>query len=238
MGRVAYKTQCRFLRDHDTVSEIRWVEALPQAPTLPYVSAIMSRRMEQRPWPEDGVGEVFGAPWTKTLQKAPDGLDGSHLCGEPIDFQEGGAYLPDIPPAEYDAQGYLACCEVPAPPPPAIPIELGTQCFAGPPMVVGQWYEAFYLNGFGIYGWATVPGIPPGQAHRVEWSVVEGGPVIGQAYQMINCLANYFLFSMPTEGCYTLPPTNFGNYNVTFRWDTGTTRLIKVLVRVSVGPCQ
>lgn len=162
IGRRPYKTQCRFLRDHDTVSEIRWIECKADAPVLPYWSGIESLSMTKDPWQLTGLGEVYGAPQTFTGQRAPDGFDGSHLCGSQTDFELGGAYLPDIPPAPYDPQGFLECCMVAPPPPPppppgcacveATPITLPTDqivsmCVVGPLSYIRWWRFEVTVSG-------------------------------------------------------------------------------------------
>lgn len=113
MNRRGYKTACRFLRNASTISEIRWIEALPDAATLPYASVILSNDLERagdREWP---VGEVLGSPRPFFPNKVPIGYDGSHPCGAPIDFEQGGDYRPDLPLAQYDADGFLLCCTGP-----------------------------------------------------------------------------------------------------------------------------
>jgi hypothetical protein len=56
---------------------------------------------------------VVGARRPFTGDVAPAGLDGDHQCGTKEDFEQGGKYLPDDPPAEYDANGFLKCCHGP-----------------------------------------------------------------------------------------------------------------------------
>lgn len=120
-GRNAYKTTCRFWEDSSETSTIRWVEALPDAPTIGQWSAIGMSIWDRFPPPE-GVGEVDGAYKQFTGQVAPAGLDGNHVCATPHEIEFGGKYLPDDPPAEYDELGYLKCCKVPPPvPPPIVP---------------------------------------------------------------------------------------------------------------------
>ncbi|PZU56198.1 MAG: hypothetical protein DI547_17130 [Sphingobium sp.] len=64
------------------------------------------------------------------------GLNGNHYCGTPTDFTQGGEYLPDLPPAAYDAQGYLVCCAVPEPPPPPPPPNV--TCETALPIAIGD----------------------------------------------------------------------------------------------------
>ena len=113
IGRRPYKTACRFLRDDDTVSEVSWIEARPDAPTLPFPSIILSRDMQQDAWEEYEVGEVLGAPRPFTGKRAPLGLDGDHHCGTEEEFGEGGLFDDVTPLAEYDADGFLKCCVAP-----------------------------------------------------------------------------------------------------------------------------
>lgn len=104
---------CRFFRDNPVVSRVRWVEAAPDAPTLPFPSVILSTQWEPDPWLESDVGEVAGASRATDLGRVPAGLDGGHVCGTAADFDQGGEYLPALPPVEYDANGYPRCCEGP-----------------------------------------------------------------------------------------------------------------------------
>lgn len=113
IARRPYKTACRFLRDDDRVSTIRWAEAQPDARPLPYPSVILSldfERSDSQEWP---VGEVDGAPRPFIHDAVPPGLIGDHVCGTEDDFEQGGQYRPDLPPAEYDADGWLRCCTGP-----------------------------------------------------------------------------------------------------------------------------
>jgi hypothetical protein len=111
--RRMYKTPCRFLRDSDITSTIRWVEARPDAQPLPYPSVICSRLMEPDPWLTPEVGEQRVERYGTTLEKAPIGVNGNHVCGTPEEFERGGTFEPELPPAEYDANGFLVCCEGP-----------------------------------------------------------------------------------------------------------------------------
>lgn len=113
LSRRAYTTACRFLRDSDTVSQIRWSECHPDALAIPYTSAILSldlERSDSKEWP---VGEVDGAPRPFIRDVTPAGLIGDHVCGTPEDFEQGGEYRPDLPPAEYATDGFLKCCNPP-----------------------------------------------------------------------------------------------------------------------------
>jgi hypothetical protein len=112
-GRVPYRTRCRFFRDDETEDEIRWVEARPDAPPLPYTSIIVNSFNERDKELWEGVGEVWGEPRPYTGQRAPRGLDGDHVCGTAADFGEGGLYEPTVPPVAYDANGFARCCNGP-----------------------------------------------------------------------------------------------------------------------------
>ncbi len=112
-GRRAYSTACRFLRDDDTVSQIRWVEARPDAPVLGRVARIMSLDDECDPWLPTDVGEVDGAPRPFTGQKAPVGLNGDHVCGSDEDFELGGTLDEEAPEVRYGALGFPLCCAPP-----------------------------------------------------------------------------------------------------------------------------
>ena len=113
LARRPYTTACRFLRDSDTVSMIRWTECHPDAQPLPYPSVILSLDMERSDNQEWPVGEVDGAPRRFIRDVTPPGLIGDHVCGTEQDFGEGGEYRPDLPPAEYAQDGWLKCCEPP-----------------------------------------------------------------------------------------------------------------------------
>lgn len=133
IGRRPYKTQCRFLRDNGTVSEIRWIEARPDAQTISGWSGIVSLDMCNDAWVDWPLGEVRGAPRTFTGTRAPVGFDGTHQCATASELEFGGAYLPDLPPAPYDAQGFLDCCKVPDVPPPP-----NYSCGAAYPLPIGE----------------------------------------------------------------------------------------------------
>lgn len=203
-GRRAYKTRCRFWKDSEEEAEIRWVEALPNAPTLPTWSAIQSLDLTAQPAMLDGVGEVFGALRSFTGQKAPAGLTGVNLCGSLEDFEQGGTYRPDLPPAPYDQFGYLACCQVPVPPPPPTPYVFSSTCFTGNAQV-GTWYRSQLAPGNNFPNFCSVAAVN-GQPYCIEWSV-EGGPtpVRGEISYGFNCqAARYLLGPMPTPGRYSV----------------------------------
>lgn len=139
IGRRPYKTSCRFLEDNGTVSTIRWVEARADAPTISGWSGIVSLDMCNDAWADWPLGEVRGAPRTFIEDRAPVGFDGSHQCATAHQLEFGGKYLPDLPPAEYDDQGYLVCCEVPPIPPP-IPVP-GPTCETALPVASNTDYS-------------------------------------------------------------------------------------------------
>ena len=112
-ARVPYRTRCRFLRDNPLECEIRWVTALPDAPTLGSESVICNSYNEidkEMGWP---VGEVWGARRPYIPDRIPPGLVGGHVCGTAEEFAQGGEYRPDLPPVEYAANGWPLCCDPP-----------------------------------------------------------------------------------------------------------------------------
>lgn len=210
MGRRAYKTRCRFLKDNNTEAEIRWVEVPDTTPTLPFWSGIYSLDQTRDKWAQTGLGEVLGAVRTPTLQKAPNGFDGHKYCGTPEEFEIGGKYEPDKPPAVYDAQGFLACCEVPQPPPPPKPWAFSSTCFTANG-VVGQWYRGQLLPGNNFPNFCSVSAVQ-GNAYCVEW-LLEGDSTVvtGEISYGVSCQASRNIMGpMPTPGRYSVP-SQLGN---------------------------
>ena len=123
------------------MSEIRWIEARPDAQCIDGWSGIVSLDMQNDAWADWPLGEIRGAPRTFTGTRAPAGFDGHHQCATPEQLEYGGEYLPDLPPAPYDAQGYLVCCDVaPPPPPPPPPGCICTESTPLPIATTSNWY--------------------------------------------------------------------------------------------------
>lgn len=114
-GRRSYRTRCRFFKDSDHESEIVWYPALPNAPVLPYPSAICSLDWD-REEAELGcfagydVGEVPLAPRTFEYIRPKPAAKGTHQCGTREDFEDGAVYSPDLPVVPYRPDGLPACC--------------------------------------------------------------------------------------------------------------------------------
>lgn len=216
IGRRSYKTACRFLRNSDLAGTIRWYEVPEDTPTLPYVSGIFSLDMERDKFAAQGLGEVYGAPRPFINQKAPAGMEPTLACGTEDDFQEGGRYLPNLPPAPYDAQGYLACCGMPAPPPPDVPYNFGSTCSVSSPPI-GPRYAGTILAGITIEWWGA-NAVTPGQRYRVHYEVPAGqtGWTVGM-YQGSVCGSSvYQVFSGQPVGTYDSPPMIGNKLWVTF----------------------
>lgn len=113
MMRRPYSIPCRFLRDNDTESVVKWVEARPDALTLDRANIITSQDWElDRGLLPVEVGEQEGRRIFK-IAHAPVGLGRGHVCGTDADFDEGGLYEPELPPVAYSADGYPLCCDPP-----------------------------------------------------------------------------------------------------------------------------
>jgi hypothetical protein len=111
-GRRGYTTACRFLRDHpELIGKIRWSEVPYSAPALGFPAAIeMLEWEETKEWIQDDIGEIRDADRVFNPKPAV-GVNGAHVCGTERDFQEGGEYLPDLPPTVYGGSGFAACCK-------------------------------------------------------------------------------------------------------------------------------
>lgn len=184
-----------------------------------------------------GPGEVPNTTRKFTGQVAPAGLDGNHHCGTEKDFEEGGEYLPDVPPAPYDALGYLACCAVPDPPPPATPIALSFDCQLSNNAYPGPEWEGEFPFNFALPGWVAVP-MPDGVPHRFSWEPVTPGEYTVDVYWGF-CFALSFLVSCNSPGvCYNLvkPPGGSVLYFVFNNVDPGT-HPFRVRFRTEVGTC-
>lgn len=110
--RAGYITLARFFRDSDEAIPIRWYRALPNAPTLPFPSAINSLNWDDEPWTRTGPGEVWGAPRVFSGRFAPEKATGKHQCGTPADFRDGEHFDPLAPPTIYGDDGLPVCCDL------------------------------------------------------------------------------------------------------------------------------
>lgn len=113
MTRRAYSTECRFFRDSDLVSRVRWMEAAPDAEVLPFPSVILSRQQEQDDWLPIEPGEVADALRTTTLERAPAGTGTGHICGTEEEFNNGEVFDPTREPLQYGSYGLPLCCDPP-----------------------------------------------------------------------------------------------------------------------------
>lgn len=238
IARRPYTTACRFFRDSDRVSTIRWVQVPDDAPALPYVSAICNRELEQRPWPDDGVGEVEGAPRVFQNRRTIPGLNGNAPCGTRQDFEQGGAYLPDLPPAPYDAQGFLACCRLPPGPPPPVTVPLGINCANATALSVGVDYVTepgvLSTTNRGWFVFEVAVGVP----YRLTFSV-ESGPITPAAlgFDGVSCANLLTLFSAPTVGCWTFQQPTAGTTYMYFFGSNVAPAFGSVRFRIDAGAC-
>lgn len=206
---------------------------------LPGWSAIMSRYMEKGPWPLEGVGEVQGTNRVTTLQSAPPSLTGAHLCGTTQDFAEGGEYLPDDPPAEYDAQGYLACCEVAPIPPPDVPVQLSNTCAASPVVQLDTWYAGNFLLQSNLPWWSLCIVPVPGAVYHIEWEPLVSGPFEGYLAYGSDCSSGvFFVLPMPVPGCYTFPILPGAYWRPTWFADVFPPVAATVRFRIRAGACE
>lgn len=111
--RCGYRTTCRFFRDSEEEVEIQWYKCPKGAETLGHPSAISSLDWTAFPEQKKGVGEVFNAPRVYRQKGPIPGASGKNQCGTQQDFEEGGLYLPELPPIEFNADGLAICCGVP-----------------------------------------------------------------------------------------------------------------------------
>lgn len=112
-SRAPYTQECRFFRDDDRINTVRWVEAEPDAATLPFPSVICVSTNEIDRYLDAPVGEVFGARHKFSKKKVPKGLFDGHYCGTETDFAEGCRYEPLPPLVGYAASGFPRCCPSP-----------------------------------------------------------------------------------------------------------------------------
>jgi hypothetical protein len=113
-GKYPYTVPCWF-NNGGPRGVIHWTVARPDAPTLPFASAICNLAMELE-WTksEGGLGEVWnGYGRSASWRTTPAGINGDHLCGTEADFTEGGVYDPTAPPQLYGAYGWPVCCYPP-----------------------------------------------------------------------------------------------------------------------------
>lgn len=110
MLRAGYTAPCRFFRDSEEVGVIRWYRCAPDAPPLGYESAISSTQQRGPQWLGSPVGEVFPFEFAFDYGDPVDGINYEHVCGQEVDFVEGGRYLPDEEPVLYLENGLPECC--------------------------------------------------------------------------------------------------------------------------------
>lgn len=112
-GRMPYRTRCRFLRDSDLISRVRWIEVPYKTPTLDRTCVIYRREWDNDQWNEVPVGELPDERKRFSARFLPRGLPGVHVCGTDRDFDEGGHYDPTLPPVDYSTSGFPRCCDPP-----------------------------------------------------------------------------------------------------------------------------
>ena len=112
IGRTPYRTLAHLYPDSDEVFEIEWYQARPEAPCLPYPSALNNLIWERdrEEWLPTAVGEIYGAPRVYTRGAIKPLANGLHQCGTPADFAGRGVYDPLSPPVVYRDDGLPMCC--------------------------------------------------------------------------------------------------------------------------------
>jgi hypothetical protein len=187
LSRRPYKTQCRFWRGSDETATIRWVEVPDTAPVLPYTSAIVSLNLDPTPWLDTGVGEVWRDARPYTGQRLPPALVGSGPCGTQTDFEEGGEYLPNEPPAEYTPRGFLVCCGEEPPPD-------GKTCATALPVLLGELVNGVSSAATGNQ-WYVYEGLAPG-TYQIDFGTQPALFVVLQTFpQGASCEA----LSLPVQ---------------------------------------
>jgi len=111
-GSRPYTTTARPFRNSNRTVKIVWYPAHPNAPVLPFASALNSLDdQEQRLWMEDQEhNEDPTAPRSYNARKPPQIAPTGHLCGTREDFERGGLYSPDDVPPPVDLAGIPLCC--------------------------------------------------------------------------------------------------------------------------------
>jgi hypothetical protein len=245
MLRDAYTTKCRPFRNSDVEVDIVWYPALPDAPALGFPSIMVSHFLDftGAVWPPGG--EVPNVPSPINFEPSKPGAIGSHVCGTPEDFAEGGLYLPDDPPVTYRTDGLPSCCGAAAAGRGGLalggrsvvvvtnPITPGSTCSTATPLAVNT--PVAFTVPHGFTGWfrVTVSGAtrfkyyldcPTGFAGFSEF-----GPSCPPTF-------SFGFFSGPSgPQCVDTPFATFGPFlwvviDATFATVTGT-------LQVSIGTC-
>ena len=111
--RYPYRAKCRFTQDPSVLRTIVWRAAAPDAPTLPFGSAICNVALENDPLAfQPTPGEIWTGPRRGDWRHLPLQLPGNHYCGTEEDFASGCAY-PPAAPVKYGAWGWPICCGAP-----------------------------------------------------------------------------------------------------------------------------
>lgn len=219
-------TDCVFNLDTDTTAVIKWVEVPRTNPVLPFNSVIGMTDWTRDPWGLTGVGEVFGALKEYVPGTPPAGLVGDHHCGTREEFEKGGQYLPDTPPAEYDAKGFLRCCNVPPDPPPpnftcedAWDYEIGT--------------EVVWESNPGIQRWWTF-NKPDNLPMHIRLTLIARLPFVG--VNKGECNDAQTVAVVYFGGCATFTISTAGVYKIaTFAFDGGGVN--SASFKVDYGAC-
>lgn len=174
------------------MDKVLWMNARPDAPVLPFPSAIVNTKLEIDPWFEFPVGEVPGAARPYLHKTVPAGIDGKHYCGTPEQFLHGDTINGRVPTVRYGASGWPLCCQ----PPHQVLGGLGlgglSKYAVVPALNPGPVCEQAQLAEIGVpYTWTWTPSAD----QWWYWNVVEG-----QQYRVSFSLA---IFSLaPVAGMY------------------------------------
>ncbi len=111
--RRAHDEPCRFFNNTDRIDTVRFYEALPNAPTLPFWSVVYCSENDPVKWPLDTIGTLRQTPFPFTGRVSPAGLTFLHFCGTESEFANGATYDAARPPAPIGANGLPLCCFAP-----------------------------------------------------------------------------------------------------------------------------
>lgn len=108
-GRRPYTTTARLFDTAGSPTvKLRWY--VTDQPFQDFPSAINTLDMDEEPWRERKIGEVFGEPRTHNGLWSMPGLPGDHQCGTPGQFMDGVPYDPAREPAVLDRDWIPRCC--------------------------------------------------------------------------------------------------------------------------------
>lgn len=231
-ARFRYDTDCRFFKDSDVTTKIRWYPALPDAKCIPFPTVVNRQEWAYGDYDQPNLvarGEVFHAKKVINHMQPVPGADGSHICGTPQMFLEGATYDPSANfPLRPD--GLPECC------PGAVPkgvlwggtarpmpdkglvyggralelvLECSTSCFDVGTTHLGGFYTRlgivrwpFYGPGPSVYAVVCDPSYP---AQHISYESGPPGTVSVVAIRSASfCVLDHVIYSGPSDQPFEL----------------------------------